>query len=89
MTDFKYPDGYTPMTDEKIAEICNEHEPFVNVEHCRAIEKAVLASLKPDAEREALVARISYRTENWVGALESETQRLLRDIRAHLTGGVA
>lgn len=39
-------------------------------------------------ERDMLVARISCLAEYWVGEFESETQRLLRDIRAHLAGGV-
>ena len=49
MSDFKY-HGYTPMTDDEFSEICNEHEPFLNLEHCRAIEQSVLARLKTDAE---------------------------------------
>ena len=67
MSDFKYP-GYTPMTDDELHEIWLDNGKSTKNAR-RAIEQAVLARLKPDAEpvawidEDGLLARLKPMTK--------------------------
>lgn len=88
MSEYKYPVGYTPMTDEELINASSDGDVNDTFVDClRLVERAVLARLpKPDtAEREALVRRIDGDLDNY--GWHNAHGDLLRDIRAYLVGG--
>ena len=64
MSEYKYPPGYTPMTDEELSRIWMLETGGL-IESHRAIEQAVLARLNTDAERDALVDALEDMLNGW------------------------